>query len=63
MKQTPDQIVDYVISSARLEGGPLTDETISVVRKIASGEMTRDEMKAWQRTRVAEIQSEARSRK
>ncbi|MGO6676469.1 antitoxin VbhA family protein [Rhizobium leguminosarum] len=60
---TPEEIVQDVIASARLEGQTLEPEAIAVARRIANGEMTSEEIKAWQRARVAEIQAEARSRK
>lgn len=59
---TPDEIVNHVVSNARLEGNTLEQETIEVVRRIAHGKMSRDEIKARQRERVAEIQAKARSR-
>lgn len=53
----PEEIVRTVIASARLEGQILDHETIAVVRKIAHGEMTDDEIAEWKRTRVLEIRS------
>jgi hypothetical protein len=60
---SPEEIVQDVIASARLEGQTLSQETIAVARRIANGEMTTDEIKAWQRQRVSDILAEARSRK
>ncbi|TAV04499.1 antitoxin VbhA family protein [Rhizobium ruizarguesonis] len=59
----PEEIVQDVIASARLEGQTLSQEIIAVARRIANGEMTHDEIKAWQRTRVDEIIAAARSHK
>lgn len=58
---SPEEIVTDVIADARLEGQILDEETVAVVRRIAHGQMTHDEIKAWQRQRVSEIQAEARA--
>jgi hypothetical protein len=60
---TPDRIVERVISNARLEGYALSEETIAVVRRIAQGVMTGEEIKAWRQQRVIAMQAEARSLK
>ena len=59
---TPDQIVRDVIADARLEGQMLDPETIEVVRRIAYGEMTDDEIKEWQQQQVEEILAQAQTR-
>ncbi|PDS33718.1 hypothetical protein CO665_34615 [Rhizobium anhuiense] len=59
---TAEEIVQYAVSSGRLEGKTLDEATNAVARRIAHGQISHDEIKAWQRARVAEIQAEARSR-
>jgi hypothetical protein len=57
---TPDQIVNHVVSNSRLEGVNLDDETIAVVRKVASHEMSKEEALQWKKKRVATIKARAR---
>jgi len=49
MKFTPQEIVDQIVANARLAGMTLPDETIEVVRRIANGEMTREQSAEWKR--------------
>ncbi|TAV14710.1 antitoxin VbhA family protein [Rhizobium ruizarguesonis] len=60
---SPEEIVIDVIASARLEGQTLSPEVIAVAGRIAHGERSHAEIKAWQRERVAEIIAAARNRK
>lgn len=58
-RMTTEEIVRHVIADARLEDQTLNTETIEIVRKIAHGEMTYDEIEEWKRTKVLEIREEA----
>lgn len=57
VEMQPEEIIRHVIADVRLEG-KLTAEILDVVRKIAHGEMTDDEIEDWKRTRVLEIRSD-----
>lgn len=54
----PEEIVRNVIASARLEGQTLDTDTVEVVRKIAHGVMTDDEIEKWIADKVREIRSD-----
>lgn len=49
---TVDQVVAQVSANARLEGLELDEETVDIVRKIASGEMTKEDAGAWRKARA-----------
>ncbi|WP_024587585.1 antitoxin VbhA family protein [Aliihoeflea sp. 2WW] len=51
---TVEEIVEQVAANARIEGHELDAETLEVVRKIAGGEMSADEVAAWGQARAAE---------
>lgn len=53
----PEQIINFVISNGRLAGLDTDPETLEVVRKIAYGEMTDDEIEKWNADKVREIHS------
>lgn len=53
--RTPEQIVDFVVSNGRLAGLETDAETLEVVRKIAYGDMSADDIEDWQRNKVLEI--------
>lgn len=52
IKFTAEEVVDQVVANARLAGRALPDETVEVVRKLASGEMTREQSAEWRRQMV-----------
>ena len=47
-----DALIAQVVANARLEGHALEEQTIDVVRRIASGEMTKDDAVAWRKARA-----------
>jgi hypothetical protein len=57
---SPDEIVNHVLSNARLEGIDLDDETVRVVRRVASKEMTQEEALKWKLDRVEHFKAQAR---
>ena len=58
-RMTPEQIINFVVSNGRLAGQVTDEETLEIVRKIAYGEMSDDEVAEWTRMRITEIRSEA----
>jgi len=57
-KLTPDQIVAHVVANARLEGQTIDAVTLEVVRQIAHGELTDDEIADWKRECVRKIREQ-----
>jgi hypothetical protein len=57
----PDEIVAHVVANSRLEGLELDDETVSVVRRVATGEMSREEAAAWRKANAQRLQKEKRT--
>lgn len=57
---TPEQIVNFVISNGRLAGlhDPSAD-TLEIVRKIAQGEMSAEEIVEWKDRKILEIRRDA----
>lgn len=58
-RMTPEQIVNFLVSNGRLAGLDTDPETLEIVRKIAYGEMSDDEIDEWKRRKVLEFRSEA----
>ncbi|MGO7266123.1 antitoxin VbhA family protein [Rhizobium johnstonii] len=59
---TPEQVLSEVEANARLESLELDHETRATVLKIARGEMSADEAKAWRQKRAAEAVARERRR-
>lgn len=49
---TVDEVVVQVTANARLEGGHFDKETVDVVRRIAAGEMTKEDAAEWRKARA-----------
>lgn len=56
---SPEQIINFVVSNGRLAGLDTDEETLEIVRKIAHGEMSEDEVANWKMQRFLEIRIDA----
>lgn len=57
---SPEQIINFVVSNGRLTGLPDSGpDTLEIVRKIAYGEMSDDEIADWKMQQVREIRKDA----
>lgn len=55
-----DRIVEHVVANSRLEGLELDSETVDVVRRVATGEMTKEEAAAWRKANAQRLQAQRR---
>ncbi|CDN95985.1 hypothetical protein [Agrobacterium tumefaciens] len=57
---SPEQILNFTVSNGRLAGLPdPSADTLEIVRKIAYGEMSDDEIADWKMQQVREIRKDA----